>query len=170
MFQLGKALVFESPINFRKPLNKHLTLAKRNFMRLIYAELTLISTIDIALAKRNIIGEEEIKSLQVTALVDSGAYNMCINETIQSQLQLPFVEKRTGQLANGEIETYDLVGPLTVKFKNRTTICNALVLPADNEVLLGAIPMEDMDVIIDPKKQTLEVHPDHPYFAQMKLK
>ena len=48
--------------------------------------------------------------------------------------------------------------------------CNALVLPGNNEVLLGAIPMEDMDVIIDPKKQTLEVNPEHPYFAQMKLK
>ncbi len=106
----------------------------------------------------------------VNALVDSGAYNMCINESIQSQLELPFVEKRTGVLANGEIETYDLVGPITIKFKNRTTICNALVLPGDNEVLLGAIPMEDMDVIIDPKKQSLEVNPDHPYFAQMKLK
>lgn len=45
-----------------------------------------------------------------------------------------------------------------------------MVLPADNEVLLGAIPMEDMDVIIDPRRQTLEVHPDHPYIAQMKLK
>jgi len=137
---------------------------------LVYADLEIINTIDIALAKKSIIGEEEIKSLRVNALVDTGAYNMCINEIIQSQLELPFVEKRTGVLANGEIETYDLVGPLTIKFKNRTTICNALVLPGNNEVLLGAIPMEDMDVIIDPKKQTLEVNPEHPYFAQMKLK
>ena len=139
-------------------------------MGLVYADLEIINTIDIAFAKKSIIGEEEIKSLRVNALVDTGAYNMCINEIIQSQLDLPFVEKRTGVLANGEIETYDLVGPLTIKFKNRTTICNALVLPGNNEVLLGAIPMEDMDVIIDPKKQTLEVNPEHPYFAQMKLK
>ncbi|MEI6184155.1 MAG: clan AA aspartic protease [Bacteroidota bacterium] len=139
-------------------------------MGLVYADLEIINTIDIALAKKSIIGEEEIKSLRVNALVNTGAYNMCINEIIQSQLELPFVEKRTGVLANGEIETYDLVGPLTIKFKNRTTICNALVLPGNNEVLLGAIPMEDMDVIIDPKKQTLEVNPEHPYFAQMKLK
>ena len=86
-------------------------------MGLVYADLELINTVDIALAKRNIIGEDEIKTIRVSALVDSGAYNMCINETIQSQLQLPFVEKRTGQLANGEIETYDLVGPITVKFR-----------------------------------------------------
>ncbi len=139
-------------------------------MGLVYADIKLINTVDIALAKRNIIGQDEVKEIIVSALVDSGAYNMCINESIQSQLQLPFVEKRTGVLANGEIETYDFVGPVTVKFKNRTTICNAMVLPGDNEVLLGAIPMEDMDVVIHPRRQTLEVHPDHPYFAQMKLK
>ena len=139
-------------------------------MGLVYADIKLINTVDIALAKRNIIGQDEVKEIIVSALVDSGAYNMCINESIQSQLQLPFVEKRTGVLANGEIETYDFVGPVTVKFKNRTTICNAMVLPGDNEVLLGAITMEDMDVVIHPRSQTLEVHPDHPYFAQMKLK
>ena len=83
-------------------------------MGLIYADLEIINTIDIALAKKSIIGEEEIKSLRVNALVDTGAYNMCINEIIQSQLELPFVEKRTGVLANGEIETYNLVGPLTI--------------------------------------------------------
>ena len=139
-------------------------------MGLVYAELQLINTVDVELAKRHVIGEDEIKVMTVNALVDSGAYNMCINESIQGQLQLPFLEKRTGVLANGEIETYDFVGPVTIKFKNRTTICNAMVLPGDNEVLLGAIPMEDMDVLIDPRRQTLEVHPDHPYFAQMKLK
>lgn len=139
-------------------------------MGLVYAELELINTVDITLAKKNIIGEEEIKKKFVNALVDFGAYNMCINESIQAQLQLPFVEKRTGILANGAIETYDFVGPLTVKFKNRTTICNAMFFSGDNEILLGAIPMEDMDVVIHPRKQTLEVHPDHPYMAQMKLK
>jgi hypothetical protein len=45
-----------------------------------------------------------------------------------------------------------------------------MVLPGDNEPLLGAIPLEDMDVIIHPYKQQLIVNPEHPYFAQMKLK
>ena len=131
-------------------------------MGLVYADLEIINTIDIALAKKSIIGEEEIKSLRVNALVNNGAYNMCINEIIQSQLELPFVEKRTGVLANGEIETYDLVGPLTIKFKNRTTICNALVLPGNNEVLLGAIPMEDMDIMVHPARQCVIANPLHP--------
>lgn len=103
-------------------------------------------------------------------LVDSGAYNLCINENIQQQLQLPFVEKRKAQLANGHIEKYDVVGPIQLRFKNRKTVCNAMVLAGKNEPLLGVIPFEDMDVLIPPLRQELIVNPDHPYFAQMKLK
>ena len=95
---------------------------------------------------------------------------LCINENIQEQLQLPFLEKRKAQLANGHIVEYDVVGPIDLRFKNRRCTTSAIVLPGDNEPLLGAIPMEDMDVVVLPHRQELAVHPDHPYFAQMKLK
>ena len=139
-------------------------------MGLVYADIELINSDDLALARRNIIGEEEIKRIHVNMLVDTGAYNLCINENIQQQLNLPFIEKRKAQLATGHIEEYDIVGPLVLKFKNRRTVCNAMVLQGDTEPLLGAIPLEDMDVLIHPLRQELIVNPEHPYFAQMKLK
>ncbi|MDI9365360.1 MAG: retroviral-like aspartic protease family protein [Flavobacterium sp.] len=139
-------------------------------MGLVYADITLINGEDLILAKRNIIGEEEIKEMTVSMLADSGAYMMAINENIQEQLQLPFIQKRKAQMANGSIEEYDVVGPLEVRFKNRRCMVDAMVLRGDNEPLLGAIPMEDMDVLIHPLRQELIVHPDHPYFAQMKMK
>lgn len=139
-------------------------------MGLIYADVELINSEDIALARRYIIGEEEIKKMRVNMLVDTGSVYMCINENIQEQLQLPFREKRKGQLADGSIVEYDVVGPIEVRFKNRKCSTSAMVLPGENEPLLGAIPMEDMDVVIYPQRQELDVHPDHPYFAQMKLK
>ena len=139
-------------------------------MGLVYADIELINGDDLALARRNIIGEEEIKRIHVNMLVDTGNMYMFINENIQEQLQLAVLEKRKGQLANGHIVEYDVVGPLEVKFKNRRCTVNAMVLPGDNEPLLGAIPLEDMDVLIHPYRQELIVNPAHPYFAQMKLK
>jgi clan AA aspartic protease len=139
-------------------------------MGLVYAEIELINAEDLTLAKNHIIGEEEVKHMTVNMLVDSGAYNICINESIQEQLNLPFVEKRKGILANGKIEEYDVVGPVQLKFKNRKTIGYAMVLPGSNEALLGAIPMEDMDVLIHPLRQELIVNPEHPYYAQMSVK
>jgi clan AA aspartic protease len=139
-------------------------------MGLTYADIELINADDLAFARKSIIGQDEIKRLYSAMLVDSGALNLCINESMQAQLQLPFIEKRVAVLANGHREEYDLVGPVVVKFKNRQTVCNALVLQGDNEPLFGAIPMEDMDVLLHPSRQELIVNPEHPYMAQMKLK
>jgi clan AA aspartic protease len=139
-------------------------------MGLVYAEVELINSWELESAKRNIIGEEEVKRMVVSALVDTGAYMLCINENIQEQLQLPILEKRKGQMADGTINEYDVTGPVEVRFKNRRTVINAMVLPGNNEVLLGAIPLEDMDVLIHPLRQELIVNPEHPYFAQMKMK
>ncbi len=139
-------------------------------MGLVYAEIELINGDDLALVRRNIIGEDEVKRMRVNALVDTGSYMLCINENIQEQLQLHVVEKRKAQMADGSIVECDVVAPVEIKFKNRRSSVSAMVLPGDSEPLLGAIPLEDMDVIIHPLRQELIVNPDHPYFAQMKLK
>ena len=139
-------------------------------MGLIYAEIELINAADLVMAKRNIIGEDEVKRIKVKMLVDTGSVYMCINETVQQQLQLSIVEKRKGQLADGSIVEYNVAGPIEVRFKNRRCVVDAMIIPGDNELLLGAIPLEDMDVLIHPYKQELIVNPEHPYFAQMKLK
>jgi clan AA aspartic protease len=143
---------------------------KTFFMGLVYAEIELINGGDLEMARRHIIGEEEVKRMTVSALVDTGSYMLCINENIQEQLQLPVVEKRKAQSANGDIVQCDVVAPVELRFKNRATTCRAMVLPGNNEALLGSIPLEDMDVLIHPLRQELIVNPDHPYFAQMKLK
>ena len=139
-------------------------------MGLIYADIELINADDLAFARKHIIGEEEIKRMPVKVLVDTGSYMLAINETIQEQLQFPIVEKRKAQLANGHIVECDVVSSVEVRFKNRQTTCRAMILPGDSEPLLGAIPLEDMDVLIHPLRQELIVNPDHPYFAQMKMK
>jgi clan AA aspartic protease len=138
-------------------------------MGLIYADITLINAVDLAMVKRNMIDKDEVRMINVNMLVDSGAYQMAINEAIQEQLDLPFIEKKKLVLADGSIHEFDVVGPILVKFKNRTATCSAIIVEGNNEPLLGAIPMEEMDVLIDPKRQELIVHPDHPDMAQLRL-
>jgi clan AA aspartic protease len=139
-------------------------------MGLVYADIELINSEDIGLARKHIIGEEEIKRVSLNILCDSGAYMMAINETIQSQLELPFIEKRKVQLADSRVVEYEVVGPVTIKFANRKALCSAFVLPGDSEPLLGAIPMEEMDVMIHPLRQELIVNPEHPNYAVLKMK
>ena len=139
-------------------------------MGIVYADIELTNTVDLENARRNIIGEDEARSLHLNILVDSGAYMMAINETIQSQLELPFIEKRKVQMGDSRVVEYDVVGPVNVKFANRKATCSAFVLPGDSEPLLGVIPMEEMDVLIHPLRQELIVNPEHPNYAVLKMK
>lgn len=138
-------------------------------MGLVYAEIELINNVDLENARSHRIGEEEIRRTRVTMMVDSGAYMMCINENIQAYLQLSFIEKKRVELADGRIVECDIVGPVRVKFANRTATCAAYVLPDNSEPLLGAIPLEEMDVLIHPLRQELVVNPKHPDCATLRI-
>lgn len=104
---------------------------------------------------------DEIRKISVNALVDAGSLLMVINENIQDCLQLPVVDSRPLQLASGEILECPVVAPLIVRYKNETAHCSAIVMPDDAEPLLGAIPLEEMNIIIDPQRQELIPNPRH---------
>ena len=139
-------------------------------MGLVYASFELINTDDLALARRNIIGEDEVKRMTINMLVDSGAYMLAINENIQEYMKFPILGKRKSVLADRTVVEHDLVGPVRILFKNRIAICSAIVLPGDSEPLMGSIPMEEMDVLIHPQRNELIVNPEHPDMAVLSLK
>ncbi|MCL2066550.1 MAG: aspartyl protease family protein [Treponema sp.] len=92
--------------------------------------------------------------MTVTALVDTGAWTLVINEATRNKLGLDYAGKQTpGTLANGEIGNYDMAGPIEIYWKDRSVICEAIVLPKANDILLGAIPLEAMDLVVNPMNQ-----------------
>ena len=137
---------------------------------MVKAKIKLTNSFQLEAYKQGLIKETEVRSEVVTALVDSGAYMLCINEHLQNQLGLRTIEIMEAELADGSIKSLNVVGPLEINFENRSTSCRAAVMPGQAEVLLGSIPMEDMDVIIHPKKQILIVNPENPYIAKKKIK
>jgi clan AA aspartic protease len=139
-------------------------------MGLVYANIEMINVEDIALHRRGYLPADRVRRMTTRMMVDSGAIMLAINEQIQTQLELPFMYSRAAQLANGSIVELDVVGPLEVRFGDRTSTVNALVLPGNTEPLFGAIPMEEMDLIVDPAQQALTPHPDRPLRPVVSLK
>lgn len=107
--------------------------------------------------------ERKLKELKVDALVDSGAVHLCIPEHIKIQLKLDEIDKKEAVLADGKKKLVSYVGPIEIRFKNRVGFVGALVM--GDQVLLGAIPMEDMDLVIIPGKKILDVNPESPNIA-----
>ncbi len=106
----------------------------------------------------------ELQPLEIRCLADTGALMMSITETMSIQLQLVELEKRSVTIADGSIRQVPFVGPIRIDFENRFCFTGAFVL--GNEALLGAVPMEEMDLIVNPAKQRVTPNPEHPNVPQ----
>ena len=108
--------------------------------------------------------EPSLASMAVDALADTGSVFLCIPEHVRLQLKVEVLEWREVKLADGSRASYPYAGPVVLRFKNRTGCVGALVM--GDEVLLGAIPLEDMDLVVNPRDRTVDVNPDSPNMAQ----
>ena len=132
-------------------------------MGLVYTEITLKNADDIAVADRGYIKDSEIRKTTVKAMVDTGAWTLAINEAVRKQLGLKITGKDPGSLADGSCTEYDMAGPVEILWKNRRTICEALVLPNARDILLGAIPIQALDLMVHPQKEeVVGAHGDTP--------
>jgi clan AA aspartic protease len=105
----------------------------------------------------------DLQQVEVDALADSGSVFLVIPQHIQIQLGLDELEKREAILADGTKRFVPYVGPVELHFKNRGAFTGAIVM--GDQVLLGAIPMEDMDLVVIPQSRTVDVNPASPNFA-----
>src|ERR1017187_4145081 len=105
----------------------------------------------------------DLKFVEVDALVDTGLLFLCLPEEVRLQLQLQETSKKEVTTADGKRCLCPYVGPVRVQFENRECYVGAVIL--GDEVLLGAVPMEDMDLVVVPSVRKLVVNPLHPNFA-----
>ncbi|MDH4276386.1 MAG: clan AA aspartic protease [Gammaproteobacteria bacterium] len=105
----------------------------------------------------------ELSSLRVEALADTGAVHLCIPEHVMIQLELEAIDQKEVTLADGSKRLVPYVGPIEIRFKNRIGFAGALVM--GDQTLLGAIPMEDMDLVVIPSTRSVEVNPSSPNIA-----
>jgi clan AA aspartic protease len=104
-----------------------------------------------------------LEPVEISALADTGAVHLCIPEHIQIQLELEEIDKKEVTLADGSRRLVPYVGPIELRFKNRIGFAGALVM--GDQALLGAIPMEDMDLVVAPKTREVLVNPESPNIA-----
>jgi clan AA aspartic protease len=104
--------------------------------------------------------ERALATIAAEAMVDTGSMHLCIPEHVAVQLKLETLEEREVTIADGGRRVCRYVGPVELQFGNRGCFVGALVL--GDEVLLGAVPMEDMDLVVSPATRTVTVNPASP--------
>jgi clan AA aspartic protease len=136
-----------------------LGLKSKNFtevkMGTTYAEITLQNAADVSNVGRGYITEKDVRQITLRAMVDTGAYTLVINEEIREKLGLAIEQQEQSFLADGTVRSYGKTEPIKIYWENRMCNCSAVVVPGAETILLGAIPLEDMDLIVNPKTQEL---------------
>jgi len=132
-------------------------------METFYETVTLTNVKDDVRVACGLLAAE--RSVTVDAMPDTGAWTLIINEDIQQQLGLEKDGDAETTLADGTTTLNDLTEPVRIRWKDRQTIQQAVVIPGAKEVLLGAFPLEGMDLCVDPVNQCLVgVHGDKPSY------
>ena len=118
-------------------------------MGLVYSSITLSNPV-----------KPELSPITIKCLADTGSTYLVLPEHIATQLQLSALETREATTADGSSHTVPYAGPVRITFENRNCFVGALIM--GDEVLLGAVPMEDMDLVVLPKMLKLSVNPESP--------
>jgi clan AA aspartic protease len=112
--------------------------------------------------------QPDLRTVRVRALADTGALMLCLPEHVALQLELETEAEREVTVADGRKQKVPYVGPIKVKFENRSCFVGALVL--GDEVLLGAVPMEDMDLVVSRGRRSITVDPTSPNIPHARVK
>jgi clan AA aspartic protease len=131
-----------------------------NDMGEVRTEITLVNIRDMVKAEEGIIPESAARRLTVNAVVDTGAWTetkglLVINEETREKLGLRAEETAETTVAGGGKVPSRITEYVEIRWKDRKTSCEAVVLPGEEDILFGAYPLEGMDLMVHPKRQEL---------------
>jgi clan AA aspartic protease len=128
-------------------------------MGIFTTEITLVNAGDKVRVECGL--RKEIRAVTLEAMPDTGAWTLVINEDVRQRLGLAVVKTVTSSLVDGSVARYGLTEPVEVRWKDRDISVQAVLVPKANTILLGALPLEGMDLYVDPVNQRLAgVHGD----------
>ena len=135
----------------------------------IVVEIDLVNISDRDQAEQGLIASDAVRRARIPAVVDTGAVSMAIPEDVVRDLGLPIIDHASTQMADGSSVTLPIAGSLGLRIQGRLMDTDCLVVPVGAEALIGVVAMERMDLIPDPKNQTLTGRPESPDMPLLRL-
>jgi clan AA aspartic protease len=133
-----------------------------HLMGLVMTKIKLTNSFDFINASDGRIDPATVRCVEIDALADTGAIELCIPEEIAEKLGARIVRKRSVVVADGRRLEVTEVGPLEIEILGRSTTGNAMVLPRGTRPLLGALQLEQLDLVVVPRTGEVIGNPEHP--------
>ncbi len=121
----------------------------------ISAELELANYDDMARAEARDIPAEAVRRLTVSGVVDAGATKLVIPQYVVERLGLKTIGQSGVRYADGRTADRPVAGATHLTWGGRSSLFDAIVEPDRDSALIGAIVLENLDLIVDCQRQTL---------------
>ena len=136
----------------------------------VIVELQLENAIDRGMFRRKKMKEKDVRKLKAKAVADSGAVMLMLPQDLVEELGLETLRKIVVSYADQRTEERGVAGPVTVKIGKREAIVECIVGPPASEILLGQVPLEVMDLLVDCTQRQLIPRPESPYLPLLKVR
>ena len=131
-------------------------------MGFVMTKIKLWNGTDEDNARKGLLRPEEVRTEILDGLVDTGAIMLALPEDVVARLGLPEIDRRPVRVADGRRVILPIAGGLRMEILGRSTTCDAYVLPAGATPLIGVIPLEALDLVVDPSSGEARTNPAHP--------
>jgi clan AA aspartic protease len=128
----------------------------------VMTRIKVSNATDLENVGRGLMAPEDVRSIEMDALVDTGATMLALPEDVAAKLAAPSLGKRKARDARGIVIELEWVGNLRLEILGREMTTDAFILPAGATALIGQIPLEALDLLVDPKSRELRVNPESP--------
>jgi aspartyl protease family protein len=125
-------------------------------------KIKLTNDYELAQVEAGTLEASTVHTVEIEALVDTGATMMMLPADVVARLGVPVRGHRKVRYADSRVEEVPWVAGVRIDVKGRNAVVSALVGPAGSTALLGQIPLEEMDFVVDPKSRELRPNPASP--------
>lgn len=136
----------------------------------IRARVKIENDRDVFMCKEGRIQAEEVRSVNLDALVDTGAVMLLLPQDVVEALGLEKMDNVTVTPANEEKIELDVAGTISLTVANRRMKTDCLIGPPQSEPIIGQLVLERLDLVLDPLKRTVTPRPESPFRPSLKLK
>lgn len=112
-------------------------------------EVELINDKDLVRAEVGLISPQQVRRARVRGVVDSGATRLVIPGVIAQELGLEISGDVTVRYADGRSAERPIAQRVRLSYAGRESVFNAIVEPDRESALIGAIVLEDLDLLVD---------------------
>ncbi len=121
----------------------------------VKVEIMVANNQDIQGVVLGAVAPDKVRFARLEATVDTAATHLVLPETVANQLGLPKEGERPVTYADRRSVIRTIVDQARVELMGRRGTYKAIVEPDRTTALLGAIVLEDLDFLVDPKKETI---------------